>query len=160
MAFAADILFPLSCALTKGSLCLTYLRLFPSRTNKIFCYGLIGFVVLYTVACIFLMLFQYVPESALLGLCLRYNRCTPIRGYWDASAKQSCINLRATLVATAALNSFSDFLVYLLVYYLSMRRRSWRYPRDADCLYQNLIVTDGPQNRFGVCKCPSSNVLG
>ncbi|KAF2120488.1 hypothetical protein BDV96DRAFT_267591 [Lophiotrema nucula] len=97
MAFAADILFPISCSLTKISLCLTYLRLFPSRTDKIFCYVLSSFVTLYTIACIFLMLFQ----------------CTPIRGYWDVSTRQHCINLRATLVSIAALNSLSDFLVYL-----------------------------------------------
>jgi hypothetical protein len=58
MAFAADILFPIGVSLTKISLCLTYLRLFPSQTDKIFCYVLSGFVTLYTVACIFLMLFQ------------------------------------------------------------------------------------------------------
>lgn len=40
-------------------------------------------------------------------------QCTPIRGYWDASVKVKCINMRATLVSTAALNSLSDFLVYL-----------------------------------------------
>ncbi|KAF2463195.1 uncharacterized protein BDR25DRAFT_298502 [Lindgomyces ingoldianus] len=97
MAFGSDILFPISCSLTKISLCLTYLRLFPSGSNKIFCYALSTFVTLYTAACIFLMLFQ----------------CTPIRGYWDASAKQHCINLRATLVSIAALNSLSDFLIYL-----------------------------------------------
>ncbi|KAF2182202.1 hypothetical protein K469DRAFT_637002 [Zopfia rhizophila CBS 207.26] len=97
MAWASDILFPISCSVTKISLCLTYLRLFPSRSNKIFCWALSIFVTLYTVTCVFLMLFQ----------------CTPIRGYWDVSVKQSCINLRATLVSIAALNSVSDFLVYL-----------------------------------------------
>jgi hypothetical protein len=40
-------------------------------------------------------------------------RCTPIRGYWDVAAQQSCINIRATLVVVAALNSVSDILVYL-----------------------------------------------
>ncbi|KAF2794414.1 hypothetical protein K505DRAFT_304089 [Melanomma pulvis-pyrius CBS 109.77] len=97
MAFVADILFPISCSLTKISLCLTYLRLFPSKVDRIFCYVISTFVTLYTATCVFLMLFQ----------------CTPIRGYWDASAKQHCINIRATLVVIAALNSVSDFLVYL-----------------------------------------------
>jgi hypothetical protein len=40
-------------------------------------------------------------------------RCTPIRGYWEISAQQSCINIRATLVVVAALNSVSDILIYL-----------------------------------------------
>ncbi|KAF2650645.1 hypothetical protein K491DRAFT_125383 [Lophiostoma macrostomum CBS 122681] len=97
MAFSSDILFPLSVGVTKISLCLTYLRLFPSRTDRYFCYTLSIFVTLYTVVCMFLMLFQ----------------CTPISGYWDVAVKQHCINLRATLVSIAALNSVSDFLVYL-----------------------------------------------
>lgn len=58
MGFVVDILFPISCSLTKISLCLTYLRLFPSREDRIFCYVLGAFVTLYTAACIFLMLFQ------------------------------------------------------------------------------------------------------
>jgi hypothetical protein len=40
-------------------------------------------------------------------------RCKPIRGYWDVSAKQSCINMQETLVAIAGLNCISDILVYL-----------------------------------------------
>lgn len=97
MGYTADLLFPAACSLTKISLCLTYFRLFPSRTDKIFCYALSTFVILYTIACLFLSLFQ----------------CRPIRSYWDLDVEQKCINMRATLVAIAALNSFSDFLVYL-----------------------------------------------
>ncbi|KAH7388808.1 hypothetical protein BKA66DRAFT_582289 [Pyrenochaeta sp. MPI-SDFR-AT-0127] len=97
LGYSTDILFPMACSLTKISLCMTYLQLFPNRSTKIFCYVMSGFVTSYTVSCVFLSLFQ----------------CRPIRGYWDASVKQDCINMRATLVVIAALNSFSDFLVYL-----------------------------------------------
>ena len=41
------------------------------------------------------------------------HRCTPIRGYWDINIKQNCINMRVELVIIAALNSFSDFVIYL-----------------------------------------------
>lgn len=54
-------------------------------------------LIILQVACLFLSLFQ----------------CRPIKSYWDLSVKQECINMRATLVAIAALNSFSDFAVYL-----------------------------------------------
>ncbi|KAF2639815.1 hypothetical protein P280DRAFT_50006 [Massarina eburnea CBS 473.64] len=97
MGFAADILFPLCCSLTKISLCLTYLRLFPSRTDQIFSFAVITFLILYTLACVGLMLFQ----------------CAPIRGYWDVNVESKCINMRVTLLAVAILNSISDFLVYL-----------------------------------------------
>jgi hypothetical protein len=110
MGYTADLLFPTACSLTKISLCLTYYRLFPGRMDKIFCWSLSIFVILYTVACLFLSLFQ----------------CTPIKGYWDPSVKLKCINMRATLVSMAAMNSLSDFLVYLV----SRCDLYWR--RDAD----------------------------
>ncbi|KAH3918558.1 hypothetical protein HBI56_135090 [Parastagonospora nodorum] len=97
MGYAADLLFPAACSLTKISLCVTYLRLFPGNTSKVFCYVLGTFVVLFSLASFFLSLFQ----------------CRPIRGYWDPSITQQCINMRAALVAIAALNSLSDFLIYL-----------------------------------------------
>ncbi|KAF1840961.1 uncharacterized protein K460DRAFT_321640 [Cucurbitaria berberidis CBS 394.84] len=97
ISYAADILFPLACSLTKISLCLTYLRLFPNRSNKIFCYSMVTFVTMYTVACFFLSLFQ----------------CQPIRGFWNSDVKQKCINMRLSFVVIAALNSFSDFVIYL-----------------------------------------------
>jgi hypothetical protein len=97
LGYAADLLFPTACGLTKISLCMTYLRLFPGRTEKIFCYALSSFVVSFTIASFLLSLFQ----------------CRPIRSYWDPDVQPICINMRITLVAMAALNSFSDFLVYL-----------------------------------------------
>ncbi|CAO2650584.1 Nn.00g018760.m01.CDS01 [Neocucurbitaria sp. VM-36] len=97
MGYVADILFPIACSLTKISLCLTYLRLFPNRSTKIFCYVMSTFVTMYTVACVFLSIFQ----------------CRPIRGYWDINVKQDCINMRVELVIIASLNSFSDFVIYL-----------------------------------------------
>jgi hypothetical protein len=110
MGYTADLLFPTACSLTKISLCLTYYRLFPGRMDKMFCWALSIFVILYTVACFFLSLFQ----------------CTPIKGYWDPSVEQKCINMRATLVSIAALNSLSDFLVYLV----SRRDLSWKSGAD------------------------------
>ncbi|KAF1946141.1 hypothetical protein EJ02DRAFT_337019 [Clathrospora elynae] len=92
MAYTANLLFPVTCSLTKISLCLTYLKLFPNRSTKVFCYVMSAFVSCYTVACIFLSLFQ---------------------AYWDTDVEPKCINMRVTLVVIAALNSFSDFLVYL-----------------------------------------------
>jgi hypothetical protein len=79
---------------------MTYLRLFPGRVEKIFTYTLMSFVGSYTVVSFFLSLFQ----------------CRPIRSYWDQDVEQTCINMRVALLAMAALNSFSDFLIYLFVF--------------------------------------------
>lgn len=97
LLFASDILFPMACSLTKASQCLSYLRLFPGRTNEIFCHTIILFVTTYTVVCIFIALLQ----------------CQPIRAHWKPQTGVECINMRATLTAMAALNSFSDLMIYL-----------------------------------------------
>ena len=97
LGYTADLLFPSACSLTKISLCLTYYRLFPSRTDKIFCWVMGTFVTSYTITCFFLSMFQ----------------CRPIRAYWDTDVTPVCINMRATLVVIAGLNTFSDFMIYL-----------------------------------------------
>ncbi|PVH99916.1 hypothetical protein DM02DRAFT_593648 [Periconia macrospinosa] len=97
MGFAADILFPIACSLTKISICLTYLRLFPSQTDRVFAYTMSIYQTLYALTCLFLMLFQ----------------CTPIRGYWEKNVDFHCVDMRTTLVTIAALNSLSDVLIYL-----------------------------------------------
>lgn len=99
IGYAADLLYPTACSLTKISLCLTYYRLFPSRADKIFCCVMASFVTLFSVTCLFLSLFQ----------------CHPIKAYWDPNVQSTCIDMRATLVTVAGLNSFSDFLIYLSV---------------------------------------------
>ncbi|CAA9958566.1 hypothetical protein PTMSG1_02116 [Pyrenophora teres f. maculata] len=97
MVYTADVLFPMACSLTKISLCLTYLNLFPGPSTKIFCYTISTFVTCYTVACLFMSLFQ----------------CSPITSFWDSNAKPECIDMRVALEVIAALNSFSDCVVYL-----------------------------------------------
>ncbi|KAI1528787.1 hypothetical protein PtrSN002B_009401 [Pyrenophora tritici-repentis] len=97
MVYTADLLFPMACSLTKISLCLTYLNLFPGPSTKIFCYTMSTFVSCYTVACIFMSLFQ----------------CSPIASFWDSSVEPKCIDMRIALEVIAALNSFSDCVVYL-----------------------------------------------
>jgi hypothetical protein len=89
----------MACSLTKVSQCLSYLRLFPGRTNEVFCHTMIVFITTYTIVCIFIALLQ----------------CQPIRAHWNPHTGLECINMRATLAAIAALNSFSDLMIYLLV---------------------------------------------
>ncbi|OCK91609.1 uncharacterized protein K441DRAFT_688848 [Cenococcum geophilum 1.58] len=98
MAIAANALIPISLSLTKISLCLSYLRLFPSRSNKIFCWIAIIYLSCWTIGVVFSMVFS----------------CLPVVTQWDATITQkTCIDFRAAFLAAAALNSFSDFLVFL-----------------------------------------------
>ncbi|KAL5114678.1 hypothetical protein ACEQ8H_007411 [Pleosporales sp. CAS-2024a] len=97
MNYAADLLFPAACSLTKISLCLTYLRLFPDNTARNFCFAMMTFVIMFSLASFFMSLFQ----------------CTPIRGYWDLTVAQKCIDMHVALISIASVNSFSDFMIYL-----------------------------------------------
>ncbi|KAL7772140.1 hypothetical protein CFE70_002093 [Pyrenophora teres f. teres 0-1] len=40
-------------------------------------------------------------------------KCSPITSFWDSNAKPECIDMRVALEVIAALNSFSDCVVYL-----------------------------------------------
>ncbi|KAF3043475.1 hypothetical protein E8E12_009259 [Didymella heteroderae] len=97
LGFASDILFPIACSLTKISQCLSYLRLFPGRSNEIFCRMMIVFITTYTIVCILIALLQ----------------CRPIRAHWYPQTGLECMDTRATFAAIAALNNFSDIMIYL-----------------------------------------------
>ncbi|OCL02858.1 hypothetical protein AOQ84DRAFT_252436, partial [Glonium stellatum] len=97
-ALITQVLFSPCVGLTKISVCLTYLRIFPSQKNRRFCYITIILSAAWAVAMFFANLFQ----------------CVPIQAYWDTSIMGAhCINSRITLVVSAALNSLSDVLVFL-----------------------------------------------
>lgn len=97
LGFASDMLFPIACSLTKISQCMSYLRLFPGRSNEIFCHVMVVFITMYTAACFFISLLQ----------------CRPIRAHWNPETGLECMDMRATLAVVAALNSFSDLMIYL-----------------------------------------------
>ncbi|KAI4667563.1 uncharacterized protein J4E79_002252 [Alternaria viburni] len=46
---ASVTMYNASMTLTKLSVCMTYLKLFPSRTNKLFCWTMIGYQLLWGV---------------------------------------------------------------------------------------------------------------
>ncbi|OJD36415.1 uncharacterized protein BKCO1_11000147 [Diplodia corticola] len=95
---ATYIIFIPSVSLTKISLCTSYLRLFPSRANQWFCYICITFLTVWSLTFIFLMMFA----------------CDPIAGFWDPSIREaSCLHVKELLILTGALNSLTDFCVFL-----------------------------------------------
>ncbi|EOD46609.1 integral membrane protein [Neofusicoccum parvum] len=89
------MIIPLTAAV---SLCVSYLKLFPSRTNQWFCYITITFLTLWSLTFIFLMMFA----------------CRPISGFWDPFISHAqCLHIKALLILTGVLNSVTDFLVFL-----------------------------------------------
>lgn len=99
---ATQLLFIASIGLTKVSILMTYLRIFPSKLNKRFCYLMLAYTIAFSIACFSLVLFQ----------------CTPVRVYWEtykflATVKQRCKNVKAIYFFYSAQNTLSDFLIFL-----------------------------------------------
>ena len=89
--------------LTKISILMFYLRIFPSEHFKQACYLVIGWVTLWTVLVEFLAFFQ----------------CLPISYRWEGwmgnySHDYKCFNMTALTYASAAINIAQDFVVLLL----------------------------------------------
>ncbi|KAF2808508.1 uncharacterized protein BDZ99DRAFT_572363 [Mytilinidion resinicola] len=93
MAFTSALLFCICVALVKISVCCTYLRLFPSRGNRVFCGAVVGMC----------------GGLAGGGVVLVLLRC------WDAAARGSgrCEGARGVLLGSAGLNVAADVVVYL-----------------------------------------------
>ncbi|KAH7304486.1 hypothetical protein BKA65DRAFT_521341 [Rhexocercosporidium sp. MPI-PUGE-AT-0058] len=93
-----DALIPLSMSLAKVSICLGYLRLFPTHANKIFCYVAITYLLCWGIGVALSLIFS----------------CSPIQSHWDSTiTDKSCIDFRAAIFASASLNVLSDFVVFL-----------------------------------------------
>ncbi|OCK83484.1 hypothetical protein K432DRAFT_290959, partial [Lepidopterella palustris CBS 459.81] len=98
IGFVSGTIFSVCVSLPKLSLCMTYLRIFPSRGNKIFCYGAILYLIGWLISCSIVEIFA----------------CRPIYASWDPTAADAkCISLRKYYLASGILNSVSDFLVFL-----------------------------------------------
>jgi hypothetical protein len=92
-----NILFALSVSVTKISICVTYLRLFPTKLDKVFSWTMIVYSTALGVAVALAMLLQ----------------CNPIAKMWDSTIDGTCINFKLMLLITGIMNSVSDCAVYL-----------------------------------------------
>ncbi|KAF2713200.1 hypothetical protein K504DRAFT_517170 [Pleomassaria siparia CBS 279.74] len=73
--------------------------IFPSRTNKYFCYSLLTFISIWAVAVFFISLFQ----------------CSPIQAYWQLAQypDRKCLDMAPLFYVTGGLNTLTDFLIFL-----------------------------------------------
>lgn len=121
------MLFGPTTAATKISICLTYLRLFPSKTNKWFNYSAIVVLICWGIAC---PLGMIPPEYASINQALTHIivmlfMCWPISDQWNVfKAHKNCIDIQAFFIASAAINAATDCAVYLWpIHYLMGVRR-------------------------------------
>ncbi|MCJ1265316.1 hypothetical protein MMC22_005192 [Lobaria immixta] len=96
--WAIQILYKFTINLTKTSILLLYLRIFPHKSFRKAVYGLLVFVIGYAVASIVATVFQ----------------CTPIARTFDHDTPGTCINLTAFWYANAGANILGDFAILAL----------------------------------------------
>lgn len=104
--------------LTKISVCTGYLWLFPGKKNKIFCYAMIGYSILYGVTLFFAHVFQcksVLSDASFPNICLFQCLRSPVSVFWEEPFDPGtiCINKLALYVTAATLNSLGDLLIYL-----------------------------------------------
>ncbi|TID23479.1 hypothetical protein E2P81_ATG03050 [Venturia nashicola] len=98
LTYVSLVLFAPSASLAKISICMTYLRVFPSQSDRSFAQFGIGFSIIFCVVITFINIFQ----------------CWPIIGYWNPlEYAPKCVDRQALTVATQAVNSISDLLIFL-----------------------------------------------
>ncbi|KAF2659582.1 hypothetical protein K491DRAFT_565244, partial [Lophiostoma macrostomum CBS 122681] len=99
MAMATQLLFVPITVFTKVSILLTYLRIFPSKSAKNFCYCMLVFTVAWGI-------------SSFLAALLQ---CRPVQSYWLIAAypDRKCIHIAPLYFITGGFNVLSDFLIFL-----------------------------------------------
>ncbi|KAK8231567.1 hypothetical protein HDK77DRAFT_66057 [Phyllosticta capitalensis] len=96
--FATYWLFIPGLAFTKISICLSYLRLFPSQTNHWFCWSMIISQSVWVVAFLVVLVVA----------------CRPMSAFWLMDKqKEKCIDLKVIFLFQAFFNSATDFFVFL-----------------------------------------------
>ncbi|KAF2004749.1 hypothetical protein P154DRAFT_571952 [Amniculicola lignicola CBS 123094] len=99
IAMATQLLFVPVAAFTKISILITYLRIFPSKTNLWFCRILLVFTVAWSFVSFFLALLQ----------------CMPVQAIWSSTKypNAKCLNVAIVYYTSGCLNILSDFLIFL-----------------------------------------------
>ncbi|BCS27383.1 uncharacterized protein APUU_60431A [Aspergillus puulaauensis] len=100
LTIAIQALFAPCSAITKISICLAYLRLFPSKTNKWFNYITMTILAGFGISTIVTMMLQCIPLSDIWAVLKPMDQ-------------KQCIDSEKFFIAVAAINSITDFMVYL-----------------------------------------------
>lgn len=97
ISLALFTIFPMCYSLIRISIVLTYLKLFPTQTNRWLCWALCGLQIVYSLWAGLVTLLQ----------------CKPINSYWDKNIEGwKCHSPRNQDFAILTLNSCFDLIVY------------------------------------------------
>ena len=95
---AAEVFYNITIATIKSSILCLYHRIFPLRWLQNLSIGIGSFIIAYSVAFIFIDVFQCVPLSTL----------------WDAKTQGTCVDLDAAIISSGVLNVLTDFIILCL----------------------------------------------
>lgn len=97
--WVAEILYVIIMLVTKASILLFYLRIFPSPKFHIWVKGALGFVIL----------------PSIIFLVLLFVQCMPVAYNWDKSIDNGkCLNMNAIIYAHGGVNIAQDVLILAL----------------------------------------------
>ncbi|SMR44732.1 unnamed protein product [Zymoseptoria tritici ST99CH_3D1] len=96
--YASVILYNASLLMSKLSILLQYLRIFPQKGFRVVCYVVLGIVAAYATFAILTAIFA----------------CNPIRSFWDQSVQGTCLPRFPIWFANSAFNIISDIAIALI----------------------------------------------
>ncbi|KAJ4421977.1 hypothetical protein N0V82_003373 [Gnomoniopsis sp. IMI 355080] len=99
--YIAEFAYVIESALTKTSIVVLYLRIFPSKQFRYMCWGMLAFIVCFAI--VFLV--------TLLTYCIPFEYVWQM---WDNRHVGKCINMTAQTYVCAALNIVMDVTIFLM----------------------------------------------
>ncbi|KAF7919079.1 uncharacterized protein EAE98_009399 [Botrytis deweyae] len=99
--FAAQLLYKIASCFTKISICLFYLRIFPSKNFRIATFVTIGIVIVYSIAAVSATIWS----------------CNPIEKSWNKTLPGSCIQIGNVWYSTSVMAIVTDLIIIVLPIY-------------------------------------------
>ncbi|TGO08978.1 hypothetical protein BTUL_0184g00250 [Botrytis tulipae] len=99
--FAAQLLYKIASCFTKISICLFYLRIFPSKNFRIATFVTIGIVIAYSIAAVSATIWS----------------CNPIEKSWNKALPGSCIQIGNVWYSTSVMAIVTDLIIIVLPIY-------------------------------------------
>ncbi|KAF3769020.1 hypothetical protein M406DRAFT_327427 [Cryphonectria parasitica EP155] len=99
--YVAEFAYVIESALTKTSIVVLYLRIFPSRGFRVACLSMLAFIVCFALAFIITLLTYCVPFTYVWTM-------------WDHRHSGTCINMTAQTYVCASLNIIMDVTIFLM----------------------------------------------
>lgn len=108
--YVAQIFYKININMTKASILLLYLRIFIIKPFRVVCWVMLGIILSYMTASVFVSIFQ----------------CAPLPRAWDKSIPGTCISITMNWYANAGFSIATDVIILLMpmpiIYSLRLQR--------------------------------------